>query len=279
VLKNVSFQIVRGTALGVIGASGAGKSSLARALVGVWPAASGAVRLDTANINDWDAQALGPYVGYLPQDVELFDASVAENIARLGEVDPDAVVRAAQLAGVHEMILRLPEGYDTQIGAGGHALSGGQRQRVALARAVYGDVRLVLLDEPNAFLDADGEAALAAAIAELKAEGRTVVVITHRPQILASVDQVLALAQGQVKNFGPRDQVLAAYTRPSVVAGRPPHAASAPADPAPGPIAAAGDGDARAPGAEAANAEASNRRRAASGAAPAEPPFIQRSQR
>jgi PrtD family type I secretion system ABC transporter len=221
VLKGVSFRLNRGEALGVIGASGAGKSSLARALVGVWPAAGGAVRLDAANINDWDPEALGPYIGYLPQDVELFDASVAENIARLREVDSEAVVEAAKLAGVHEMILRLPEGYDTQIGAGGHALSGGQRQRVALARAVYGDVRLVLLDEPNAYLDAEGEAALSQAIQQLKARGCTVIVITHRPQILASVDQVLALSQGQVKSFGPRDEVLAAYTRPAVVGGQP----------------------------------------------------------
>nr|WP_242480727.1 ATP-binding cassette domain-containing protein [Rhodovibrio sodomensis] len=240
-------------------------------MVGVWPAAGGAVRLDTANINDWDPLALGPYVGYLPQDVELFDASVAENIARLGAVDPEAVVCAAKLAGVHEMILRLPDGYDTQIGTGGHALSGGQRQRVALARAVYGDVRLVLLDEPNAFLDAEGEAALAEAIARLKAEGRTIVVITHRPQILASVDRVLALAHGQVKNFGPRDEVLAAYTRPAVVAGRQqaaqskrpqadsPATTSAPAD-------AAADRDAG-PAA------------AAKAAVPAEPRFIQRSRR
>ncbi|MBK1697446.1 type I secretion system permease/ATPase [Rhodovibrio salinarum] len=241
-LKGVNFHLRRGEAMGMIGASGAGKSSLARALMGVWPAADGAVRLDAANINDWDPERLGDYIGYLPQDVELFDASVAENIARLGEVDPEAVVRAAKLAGVHEMILHLPDGYDTQIGAGGHALSGGQRQRVALARAVYGDARVILLDEPNAYLDAEGEAALAEAIAQLKAQGRTVVVITHRLQILASVDSVLALSQGQVKTFGPRDEVLAAYKRPAVVAGQHKAPAQEPAASPAQPEAAAASG-------------------------------------
>jgi len=217
VLKGVSFDLAAGEALGVIGPSGAGKSTLARALVGVWPAANGAVRLDGADLHEWDKEELGPYIGYLPQDVELFDGTVAENIARFREVDSQEVVRAAQMAGVHDMILRLPEGYDTQIGAGGQALSGGQRQRVALARALYGDVRFVLLDEPNANLDTEGEKALTEAITKLRGEGRTVVIITHRPQLLSGTDKVLALEAGQVKAFGPRQDVLSRYTRPSVV--------------------------------------------------------------
>ena len=218
VLKGISFELPAGEALGVIGPSGAGKSTLARALVGVWPAANGSVRLDGADLHDWDKEQLGPYLGYLPQDVELFDGTVAENIARFREMDSDAVVRAARMAGVHEMILRLPDGYDTQIGAGGQALSGGQRQRVALARALYGDVRLVLLDEPNANLDTEGEKALTEAIGRLRSEGRTVIIITHRPQLLTGVDKVLAIDSGQVQAFGPGQEVLARYIRPSVVA-------------------------------------------------------------
>ncbi|MBK1668706.1 type I secretion system permease/ATPase [Rhodovibrio sodomensis] len=217
VLKGVSFEVPAGEALGVIGPSGAGKSTLARALVGVWPAANGSVRLDGADLHDWDKEQLGPFLGYLPQDVELFDGSVAENISRFRDMDSDAVVRAAGMAGVHEMILRLPDGYDTQIGAGGQALSGGQRQRVALARALYGDVRFVLLDEPNANLDTEGEKALIAAIGRLRGEGRTVVIITHRPQLLSGVDKVLAIDSGRVQAFGPREDVLARYIRPSVV--------------------------------------------------------------
>jgi PrtD family type I secretion system ABC transporter len=217
VIKGVSFELAAGQAMGIIGPSGAGKSTLARALMGVWPAATGAVRLDAADLHDWDKEELGPYLGYLPQDVELFDGTVAENIARFRAVDSEAVVRAARTAGVHELILRLPDGYDTQIGAGGHALSGGQRQRVALARALYGDVRLVLLDEPNANLDSEGEKALTQAIAKLRAEGRTLVIITHRPQLLSGVDKVLAVDAGQVMAFGPTDEVLARYTRPSIV--------------------------------------------------------------
>jgi len=219
VLKGISFELAPGEALGVIGPSGAGKSTLARALMGVWPVGSGNVRLDGADISDWDKAQLGPYLGYLPQDVELFDGTVAENIARFNTVDPDAVVRAAQMAGVHEMILRLPEGYDTQIGAGGQSLSGGQRQRVALARALYGDVRFVLLDEPNANLDSEGEKALTEAIGTLRSQGRTVAMITHRPALLGNVDKVLALDSGQVQAFGPRQEVLARFTKPAVVAG------------------------------------------------------------
>lgn len=214
ILRGVSFEIPAGTALGVIGPSGAGKSTLVRALVGIWPTARGAVRLDGVELEAWDKEQLGPYIGYLPQDVELFDGSVADNIARFRGVDPEQVVQAARTAGAHEVILRLPDGYETQIGPSGHALSGGQRQRVALARAVYGDVRLVVLDEPNANLDTDGEQALTAAIAKLREQGRTVVMVTHRPSLLAGVDRVLALNNGQVIAFGPRAEVLQRFGRP-----------------------------------------------------------------
>lgn len=263
VLKGVSFDLAAGEAMGVIGPSGAGKSTLARALVGVWPAANGAVRLDGADLHDWDKEELGPYIGYLPQDVELFDGTVAENIARFRDIDSDAVVRAAQMAGVHELILRLPDGYDTQIGASGQALSGGQRQRVALARALYGDVRFVLLDEPNANLDTEGEKALTEAITRLRNEGRTVVIITHRPQLLSGVDKVLAMDGGQVKAFGPRQEVLSRYTKPSVVtdqSGR----GSAPASPQ-NPPAQRGQTDQAASGAATGQANPG-------GAAPSAPP-------
>ena len=219
ILKGVSFELKPGEALGVIGPSGAGKSTLARALMGVWPVASGNVRLDGADLTDWDKEQLGPHLGYVPQDVELFDGTVAENIARFRTVDPDEVVRSAKMAGVHEMILQLPEGYDTQIGPGGQSLSGGQRQRVALARALYGDVRFILLDEPNANLDTEGEKALTEAITELQEQGRTVAMITHRPALLNSVDKVLALDNGQVQAFGPRQEVLSRFAKPAVVAG------------------------------------------------------------
>jgi len=219
VLRGVRFKIDAGETLGVIGPSGAGKSSLARALMGIWPVASGAIRLDGADIHDWDKTQLGPYLGYLPQDVELFEGTVAENIARFREVDPDEVVRAAKRAGAHEMILRLPNGYDTEIGASGQSLSGGQRQRVGLARALYNDVRLVLLDEPNANLDTAGEKALLNALAEMKKAGVSVVMITHRPPLLGTADKVLALDNGQVQAFGPRQEVLQKYTRPAAVSG------------------------------------------------------------
>ncbi|RDD62267.1 type I secretion system permease/ATPase [Ferruginivarius sediminum] len=217
VVNGASFQLAAGEALGVVGSSGAGKTSLARALMGVWPVASGSIRLDGADIGDWDKSALGPYLGYLPQDVELFDGTVAENIARFGQIDPEAVVRAARMAGVHELILRLSEGYDTQIGPGGESLSAGQRQRIGLARALYGGVRFVMLDEPNANLDIEGEKALSEALTELKRAGTTVVVITHRLPLLSNVDKILVLEQGQVKAFGPRQEIMAKLTRPSVV--------------------------------------------------------------
>lgn len=217
VLRGLNFDIAAGETVGIIGPSAAGKSTLARAALGVWPAASGAVRLDGAAIADWNRDDLGPNIGYLPQDVELMEGTISENIARFGEIDPSTVVTAAQKAGVHEMILRLPQGYDTPIGQGGAVLSGGQRQRIGLARALYGSPCLVVLDEPNSNLDEHGEAALAAALGHLKRSQATVLVITHRPNLLHHVDRIMVLRDGLIQMFGPRDQVLAEFARPAAV--------------------------------------------------------------
>lgn len=219
-LKGVSFSLQPGEALGVIGPSAAGKSTLARVLVGVWPVASGTVRIDGGDLCNWSGEQLGPHIGYLPQDVALFDGTVAENIARFGPIDPDAVVAAAQRAGVHDIVLRLPGGYETVIGAGGSALSGGQRQRIGLARALYGDPALIVLDEPNSNLDSSGEQALLEAMGHLRERGATVIVITHRMNVLAAVTKVLVLKDGAVESFGPRDQILASVMRPTVVPQR-----------------------------------------------------------
>jgi ATP-binding cassette subfamily C exporter for protease/lipase len=216
ILKHVSFTLEPGDCVAVIGASGAGKSTLARLLVGVWPAMAGTVRLDGADLFRWDKELLGPFIGYLPQDIELFDGSVAQNIARFGEVDSEQVVLAAQRVGVHEQILRLPQGYETALGVGGSALSGGQRQRIGLARALYGDPMLVVLDEPNSNLDDQGEKALADAITDLSARGRTSVLITHRPSILPVTNKLMVLRDGAVAAFGPREQVLAALNAKGV---------------------------------------------------------------
>jgi PrtD family type I secretion system ABC transporter len=214
ILRGVSFSLQSGEALGVIGPSASGKSTLARLIVGVWKPAAGTVRLDGADVSAWPRERLGPYLGYLPQDVELFTGTVAQNIARLGEPDAAAVIRAAQRAHVHELILRLPQGYDTEMGEAGAALSPGQRQRVALARALYGEPRLVVLDEPNASLDNEGDEALLRALADLKANGATVVIVAHRPSLLRSVDKLLVMNEGTVQMFGPRAEVLARLTRP-----------------------------------------------------------------
>jgi ATP-binding cassette subfamily C protein EexD len=213
VLKGISFQLDAGEALGVIGPSASGKSTLARAILGLWPAASGKVRLDGADISIWNRSDLGPYIGYLPQDIELFDGSISDNICRFGEPDAEKIVAAAKLAGVHEMILRQPEGYDTVIGGSSGVLSGGQRQRIGLARAIYGSPSLIVLDEPNSNLDDQGEKELVAAIQRIKQSGCTVVIISHRTMVLSAVDKLLVLKDGTTRAFGPRDQVMAALAQ------------------------------------------------------------------
>ena len=215
ILKGISFELEPGETLAVIGGSGAGKSTLARLLVGSVPAATGLVRLDGADVFSWSRADIGQYLGYLPQDVELFAGTVSENIARLSEIVPEKIVAAAKLADVHELILRLPGGYETDIGDGGRHLSGGQRQRIALARAVYDQPRLVVLDEPNSNLDGDGEQALLGALTALKAAGSTVVVVTHRPALVQHADKVLLLRDGQIETFGLRQEVFAQLTRPA----------------------------------------------------------------
>ncbi|CAD5201415.1 type I secretion system permease/ATPase [Pseudomonas sp. FEN] len=211
-LHLVSFSLAPGEVLGVLGASGSGKSTLARVLVGVWPTLGGTVRLDGADLHRWDRDDLGPHIGYLPQDIELFSGSIAENIARFAEVDSAKVVEAARQAGVHELILRLPQGYDTLLGEDGSGLSGGQKQRVALARALYGGPRLVVLDEPNSNLDVVGETALTQAIALLKARGSTVVLVTHRSTSLTQADKLLVLNEGRLQAFGGSADVLKALS-------------------------------------------------------------------
>ena len=210
VLFNISFELRRGHALAVIGPSASGKSTLARVIVGVWRPASGHMRLDGADVAAWPRADLGRHIGYLPQDVELFPGTVAQNIARLGEEGDGEVIRAAQRAHVHELVLRLPKGYDTEIPGG---LSPGQRQRIGLARALYGNPRLVVLDEPNANLDAEGEQALLRALAELKAQGVTVVIVAHRPSLLSGVDKLLVLREGAVEAFGPRSEIMPRMVR------------------------------------------------------------------
>lgn len=223
VIKGINLGIEKGDIVGVIGPSGAGKSTLARAILGIWPTFSGAIRLDGAEVFNWDREHLGGFVGYLPQDIELFDGTIAENIARFGEVDANHVVDAAIAAGVHDMILRLPQGYDTEIGGGGGALSAGQRQRVGLARAMYGNPVLVILDEPNSNLDDVGELALAQALLKLKQRGCTVIAITHRVGVLGIVDRIMVLNDGTLVLDGARDEVLAKLNqRPAQPAqGRP----------------------------------------------------------
>ena len=216
VIHGVSFMLPAGTALGVVGPSAAGKSTLVRAVVGVWPMLHGTVRIDGSDITHWDTDQLGKHIGYLPQDVELFSGTIAENICRFQEVDDAMVVAAAQMAGVHQMVQSMPEGYNTQIGDGGLGLSGGQRQRIALARALYGMPQLLILDEPNASLDAEGESALLAALHQLKQRGRTVILITHKTNILSAMDKLMVMANGQIQGFGDRDEVFARLLAPRV---------------------------------------------------------------
>jgi PrtD family type I secretion system ABC transporter len=226
IIRRVSFELAPGTSLAVVGPSAAGKSTLARLLVGVWHPNSGAVRLDGADIRSWPRERLGPYIGYLPQNVEIFGGTVSQNIARMGEVDSEEVIKAATRANAHEMILALPQGYDTPVGEGGTLLSAGQRQRLALARALYGNPSLVVLDEPNSNLDTVGEAALADAMRQLKAAGATLVVITHRLPLLSVVDKVMVLLHGAVEKFGtladvlPRSGQAAVADAAQVVAGK-----------------------------------------------------------
>lgn len=213
ILEGLNFALAPGEVLGVVGPSASGKSVLARMLVGIWPAAGNCVRLDGADVYKWNKLELGKHLGYLPQDIELFEGTVAENIARFSEVDAEAVVVAAQRAGIHEMILRMAEGYQTRVGEGGSFLSGGQRQRVALARAIYKNPKLIVLDEPNSNLDEVGESALTRTILDLKASGSTVVVVSHRTGAIAAVDKLLVLRDGKQVAFGPRDQVLQAIAQ------------------------------------------------------------------
>ena len=213
VIKGLTFSLAAGEVLGIIGPSGSGKSTLARLLVGVWPAAAGKVRLDGADVYLWNKDELGPHIGYLPQDIELFAGTVSENIARFGEVHADKVILAAKRAGVHELILNMPSGYDTLLGDGGTGLSGGQKQRLGLARAMYDDPSLIVLDEPNSNLDDVGEQALLAAIIDVRKRGKTIVLITHRTSIISATNKLLLLHDGIAKMFGPTNQVLEALAQ------------------------------------------------------------------
>jgi ATP-binding cassette subfamily C protein len=216
IVQNLAFALQAGAGLGVLGPSASGKSTLVRALVGAWAPLRGKIRLDGAELGRWPPEALGPRIGYLPQDIELFDGTVAENIARFDVAAPsERIIAAAERAGVHDMILALPDGYDTRIGEDGASLSAGQRQRIALARALYGDPFLVVLDEPNSNLDAEGETALIAAIQSVRARGGIAIVVAHRPSALAALDQLLVMGNGQMQAFGPKDEVLRQVLQPA----------------------------------------------------------------
>jgi PrtD family type I secretion system ABC transporter len=208
ILKGVSFEAEPGDIVAIIGPSAAGKTTLARMIVGIWQPFAGSVRLDGADVSTWNKEELGPYIGYLPQDIELLEGTIAENIARFGEIDSDKIVSAAKATGIHEMVLQFPEGYDTPIGEGGLFLSGGQKQRIALARAIYDDPVLIVLDEPNSNLDDAGEAALLKTLLQLKEAKKTIFVITHRTSILSNVDKILLLVNGIGQAYGPRNEVL-----------------------------------------------------------------------
>ncbi|MFO1150625.1 MAG: type I secretion system permease/ATPase [Alsobacter sp.] len=232
VVQDVSFRLEAGQALGIVGPSASGKSSLARALTGVWPAARGRVQLDGASLEQFSLDSIGDHVGYLPQDVELLDGTVAENIARFDpDAQPDAVIAAAQAAGVHELVVDLPRGYDTPVGEGGSALSAGQRQRIGLARALYRNPFLVVLDEPNSNLDQAGDEALTAAIMGVRERGGVVVVIAHRPAALAAVDRMMVMREGRILSMGSRDEILAAFLRQAAAPAAARPAAAAPKNP------------------------------------------------
>jgi len=213
VLKGINFSIGPSEVIGIVGPSASGKSTLARAMVGIWPSHVGKMRLDGVDVYQWNREEVGPAIGYLPQDVELFDGTIAENICRFSDVDSNKVIDAARACGLHEMILHFPNGYDTRIGVDGGILSGGQRQRIGLARAIYGNPSIIVLDEPNSNLDDVGELALVNAVSEMKARGATVVLITHRTSVLRAVDKLMLLRDGQVQLFGPRDEVLATLAK------------------------------------------------------------------
>lgn len=208
IIKDISFILPAGQSMAVIGPSAAGKSTLCKLILGIWPSTIGKVRIDGADITSWDMEKLGPYIGYLPQDVELFSGSIAENIARMGNVDAQKVILAAKLSGVHHMVLHQPKGYDTQIGPHGTMLSGGQRQRIGLARALYGNPRLIILDEPNSNLDEEGESSLLQALINLRQLRSTVVLVTHKPSVLSIVDSIMVMQEGQIAMIGPRQEIL-----------------------------------------------------------------------
>jgi ATP-binding cassette subfamily C protein/ATP-binding cassette subfamily C protein EexD len=213
-IKGINFALEAGQSMALLGPSAAGKTTLVRLLIGALQPSVGVVRLDGANIFQWPREDLGRYIGYLPQDVQLFEGSVFANIARFEDAEPRDVIAAARLAGAHDMILRLPKGYETEIGEGGAPLSGGQRQLVGLARALYGNPRLAVLDEPNANMDTEGEIALLRALDSLKARGTTVIMVTHRPSLIQSLDKALVLRNGAIEFLGPRDEVLKRLVRP-----------------------------------------------------------------
>ena len=227
IIRGITFIIPAGEVVAMIGPSASGKSTLARLLVGIWPSASGKIRLDGADVFAWNKAELGPHIGYLPQDVELFDGSLAENIARFGQIDRDKVEAAARQVGLHDIILGLPDGYDSQIGDEGCFLSGGQRQRVGLARAIYGNPQFIVLDEPNSSLDEAGEAALLATLKWLKSEGKTVVIITHRTTVFPAVDRILVLRDGVIQGYGTRDEIMAALSGQQSAAPPPARVAAA----------------------------------------------------